>query len=48
MRVITYARAEGGQVWLLIGYTKAKFDKLPTEFLVNLRKEMDDAQDDGP
>lgn len=48
VRVITYARAEGGQVWLLIGYTKARFDKLPTEFLVNLRKEMDDAQDDGP
>ena len=46
VRVITYARAEDGQVWLLIGYTKAKFDKLPTEFLVNLRKEMDDAQDD--
>ncbi len=45
VRVITYALAEDGQVWLLIGYTKAKFDNLPTEFLVRLRKEIDDAQD---
>ena len=43
VRVITYALAEDGQVWLLIGYTKAKFDNLPTEFLVALRKEIHDA-----
>ncbi len=42
VRVITYALAEDGQVWLLIGYTKAKFDNLPTDFLVTLRKEIDD------
>ncbi len=41
-RVITYAQLEDGQVWLLVGYTKAKFDNLPTEFLVALRKEIDD------
>lgn len=45
VRVITYALAEDGHVWLLIGYTKAKFDNLPTEFLVRLRKEIEDAQD---
>ena len=43
VRVITYALAEDGQVWLLIGYTKAKFDNLPTEFLVALRKEIHNA-----
>ncbi|KTR81179.1 hypothetical protein NS277_16600, partial [Novosphingobium barchaimii] len=42
-RVITYALLDEGQVWLLIGYTKARFDNLPTEFLVRLRKEIDDA-----
>ncbi|MBO9642991.1 MAG: transcriptional regulator [Pseudacidovorax sp.] len=42
-RVITYAVLDEGQVWLLIGYTKARFDTLPTEFLVQLREEIDDA-----
>jgi hypothetical protein len=46
VRIITYALAEDGQVWLLIGYTKAKLDNLPTEFLVTLRKEIDNAQND--
>ena len=41
-RVITYAQLCDGRVWLLVGYTKAKFDNLPTEFLVALRKEIDD------
>lgn len=45
VRIITYAQAKDGHVWLLIGYTKAKFDKLPTEFLVTLREEIDDAQE---
>lgn len=40
-RVITYAQLDDGQVWLLVGYTKAKFDNLPTEFLVQLRKEIE-------
>ncbi len=48
VRIITYVLAEDGQVWLLIGYTKAKFDNLPTEFLVALREEIDDAQEDRP
>ena len=46
VRIITYALAEDGQVWLLIGYTKAKFDNLPTEFLVTLRKEIENAPND--
>ncbi len=48
VRIITYVLAEDGQVWLLIGYTKAKFDNLPTEFLVALPEEIDDAQEDRP
>jgi hypothetical protein len=36
-RVITYAKARDGEIWLLVGYVKAKFDKLPTAFLVALR-----------
>lgn len=48
VRVITYALTADGQVWLLVGYAKARFDKLPTDFLVTLRKEIDDAeQEDG-
>lgn len=42
-RVITYYVSRQGRVWLLVGYTKARFDNLPTEFLVQLRKEIDDA-----
>jgi hypothetical protein len=45
-RVITYALLEDGQVWLLVGYNKSKFDSLPTKFLVELRKELEDAQKD--
>jgi hypothetical protein len=41
-RVITYARLNDGEVWLMAGYVKARFDNLPTDFLVALRKEMDD------
>jgi hypothetical protein len=43
-RVITYAQLDDGEIWLLIGYTKGKFDNLPTKFLVALRKEIDDAK----
>jgi len=43
-RVITYAMLGDGQVWLLVAYTKAKFDSLPTKFLVELRKEIDNAK----
>lgn len=43
-RIITYYVSSEGQVWLLIGYTKAKFDNLSTEFLAQLRKEIDDGR----
>lgn len=30
-------------IWLLIVYTKAKFDNLPTSFLAELKQEVEDA-----
>jgi hypothetical protein len=42
-RVITYHVSQEFRIWLLIGYTKAKFDNLPTDFLVELRKEIENA-----
>lgn len=38
-RVIYYIRLENGNIWLLIVYTKSKFDNLPITFLQNLREE---------
>jgi hypothetical protein len=29
-------------IWLLIAYTKTKYDKLPAKFLAKLRKEVED------
>ena len=40
MRVITYYIKPDGEVWLLMAYTKAKFDNLPTDFLMALKKEL--------
>jgi hypothetical protein len=40
MRVITYYVKADGEVWLLMAYTKAKFDNLPTDFLLALKKEL--------
>jgi hypothetical protein len=40
-RVIYYNVLEDGQIWLLIGYTKSKFDNLPTAFLQALRQEVE-------
>jgi hypothetical protein len=42
MRVVTYYIKPDGEVWLLMAYTKAKFDNLPTDFLVALKKELFD------
>ena len=41
-RVIYFLEAET-TVWLLIVYTKAKFDNLPTSFIAELRKGVEDA-----
>lgn len=42
MRVITYYIKPDGEIWLLMAYTKAKFDNLPADFLVALKKELFD------
>lgn len=42
-RVIYYNQLTDGVIALLMVYTKAKFDNLPTEFLIRLRKEFEDA-----
>ena len=40
-RVIYFHRPTAGSVALLIAYTKAKFDNLPTEFLKRLKEQYD-------
>lgn len=40
-RVVYYLRLAGGEVVLLIAHAKAKFDKLPTEFLNRLKETYD-------
>ena len=45
-RVIYVNQLAQGVIVLLMVHTKSKFDNLPTEFLVRLRKEFEDAQDD--
>ena len=42
-RVVYYNQLADGRIVLLVAYTKAKFDNLPTEFLLALKKEFDDA-----
>lgn len=42
VRVIYFLATEG-TVWLLIIYSKAKFDNLPASFLVQLKKGVEDA-----
>ena len=37
-RVIYYNALPEGRIWLLIAYTKAKFDNLPTAFLKQLKE----------
>ncbi|MDQ6629995.1 MAG: transcriptional regulator [Pseudomonadota bacterium] len=40
---IVYFLAPDGTVWLLIVYTKAKFDNLPTSFIAKLKQGVQDA-----
>jgi hypothetical protein len=40
---VIYFNATDGTIWLLIAYTKAKFDNLPTAFLVELKQGVEDA-----
>lgn len=39
---IIYFLAEDETIWLLIVYTKAKFDNLPTSFLADMKKGVED------
>lgn len=39
-RVIYYNMLSEGSIWLLIVYTKAKFDNLPAAFLKQLKEEV--------
>ena len=40
---VIYFLAPNGTVWLLIVYTKAKFDNLPTSFIAKLKQGVQDA-----
>ncbi len=40
---VIYFLASDGAVWLLIVYSKAKFDNLPASFLAQLKKGVEDA-----
>jgi hypothetical protein len=42
-RVVYYNQLADGRVVLLMAYTKAKFDNLPADFLLALKKEFEDA-----
>ena len=44
---VIYFNEWQGRIWLLMVYTKAKFDNLPTEFLVQLRQEVEDGQQEA-
>jgi hypothetical protein len=40
---VIYFNLDDGTTWLLIVYKKAKFDNLPTSFLVQLKQGVEDA-----
>ena len=40
---VIYFHSDEGTIWLLIVYKKAKFDNLPTSFLVELKQGVEDA-----
>lgn len=40
-RVIYYSALPQGRIWLLMAYTKAKYDNLPATFLSQLREEVE-------
>jgi len=41
-RRVIYFLVRDGAIWLLIAYTKAKFDDLPVEFLARLKRSIED------
>ncbi len=42
-RVVYYNQLADGRIVLLMAYTKAKFDNLPADFLLALKKEFENA-----
>ena len=44
---VIYFIAQDESIWLLIVYAKNKFDSLPPEFLVQLRREVENGQRNG-
>jgi mRNA-degrading endonuclease RelE of RelBE toxin-antitoxin system len=40
---VIYFSADDATIWLLIVYKKAKFDRLPTSFLADLKQGVEDA-----
>ncbi len=42
-RVVYYNQLADGRIVLLMAYTKTKFDNLPADFLLALKKEFEDA-----
>ncbi|NQW93140.1 MAG: transcriptional regulator [Polaromonas sp.] len=42
-RVVYYNQLADGRIVLLMAYTKTKFDNLPADFLLVLKKEFEDA-----
>jgi hypothetical protein len=40
---VPFGRTADGRIVLLIAYTKTKFDNLPADFLLALKKEFDNA-----
>ena len=43
-RVIYFNRLSNGEIWLLIVYSKAKFDNLPLSVLQQLREELNNGR----
>ena len=39
---VLYFNEPSGRIWLLMVYTKSKFDNLPASFLAQLRREVED------
>lgn len=42
---VIYFNEMQGRIWLLMAYTKAKFDNLPASFLARLKQEVEDGQE---
>lgn len=43
VREVIYFNISNETIWLLVAYTKGKFDNLPTSFLMELKQGVEDA-----